>query len=302
MSVGAMISVARDAVTTAVADSLKTLMEQKHLYQGVSIDINGIVSAALRTDKAEHPSDSQSRQNAAGIVSRAAHARWLLYPSREAQIGGAAGAASPIVVELRPFRMFCARCTRRERYEVVRADDFAFDVYRQYAAGEFHLPQWPLADQAFVISALCQGCKNFPEVLLIRRTTAKNRLTLSGRTPLEAAEVQANLPDPEVSFFRDAVVAHQSGKTLAGLFFLRTFTEQFARRVIGESGRRSGEEIMDAYNKTLPDAIRPMIPSLGDCYGRLSEALHAGRGDDALFDEMRGRIEQHFDFRAASRI
>lgn len=267
MSVGAMISAARDAVTTAVADSLTTLLEQKHLYQSVSIDINGIVSTALRTDKAEHPSDRQSRQNAAGIVLRAAHGRWLLYPSREAQIGSAAGDASPIVVEVRPFRMFCGRCARRERYEIVRADDFAFDVHRRDAAGEFPLPQWPLADQAFVISALCQGCKNFPEVLLIRRTTAKNRLTLSGRTPLEVADVQANLPDPEVSFFRDAVLAHQSGKTLAGLFFLRTFTEQFARRVIGEPGRRSGEEIMNAYNKTIPDAVRPMMPSLGECYG-----------------------------------
>jgi hypothetical protein len=111
-----------------------------------------------------------------------------------------------------------------------------------------------------------------------------------------------NIPDLEASFFRDAVIAHQSGKTLAGLFFLRTFIEQYARRVIGESGRRTGDEIMDVYSKTLPETIRPMIPSLGDCYSRLSEALHAARADEPLFDEMRGRIEQHFDFRAAARI
>ncbi len=119
---------------------------------------------------------------------------------------------------------------------------------------------------------------------------------------MEMADVPDTLPEPEVAFFRDAVIAHQSGRTLAGLFYLRTFIEQFARRVTGESGRRLGQEIMIAYGETINAQLRSMIPSFAECYERLSEALHAARGDVQLFAEMRAKIEQHFAFRAAARI
>lgn len=209
---------------------------------------------------------------------------------------------APILAVLPPLRMFCEVCGRRERFEVVRADDLAFDLHAVHQNWEFHVTQWALNDQVFGISSLCQGCKRFPEALLVRRVAGKNRLVLSGRTPMESPEVPGNLPEPEVTYFRDAVIAHESGKTLAGLFYLRTFVEQFARRTTGESGRRPGQEIMAAYSKTLAAPLRDMMPSLGECYDRLSEAIHAARADAALFDEVRGKIEQHFAFLSAAQL
>lgn len=302
MGVGEMIDNARTAVTAAVEAAMKELLETKHLYQSVTVDVNAVIAKALPQPERLHPLDAQSRGNAAAIVGDVARGRWITGPSRDAQLAGTDDDRAPLVFEVVPARMFCTTCKRRERYEVVRAEDVTFDVHRPYQAEESQRPQWPLSDQTYAISMLCQGCKRYPEVILVRRTTAKNRLTLSGRTPMEVAEVNESLPEPEVTFFRDAVLAHQSGRTLAGLFYLRTCIEQFARRMTGETGRRTGQDIMATYGETLPLQLRGMIPSFSECYDRISDALHAARADAVVFDDMRGKIAQHFAFRAAARV
>lgn len=44
------------------------------------------------------------------------------------------------------------------------------------------------------------------------------------------------------------------------------------------------------------------MPSLRSWYGRLSEALHAAKEDEALLAEARANIEQHFDIRRVFKI
>jgi len=98
------------------------------------------------------------------------------------------------------------------------------------------------------------------------------------------------------------VIAHNTGKTLAGLFYLRTFIEQFARRKTAAKGRLAGDQIFDEYNKTLPDKQRDQMPSLRNWYDKLSEALHEAKSDNALFEQAKDEIERHFDFRRLYKI
>jgi hypothetical protein len=119
---------------------------------------------------------------------------------------------------------------------------------------------------------------------------------------MEYVEVPNYIPKSERDLFRDALIAVHGGKTLAGFFYLRTFIEQFARRLIGETGRRFGDELMEEYGKTLPPDQRDMMPSLREWYGRLSESIHLAKADEVVFEKARDAIEQHFDMRRVFRI
>ena len=83
---------------------------------------------------------------------------------------------------------------------------------------------------------------------------------------------------------------------------MRVFIEQFGRRITGLTGRVSGDEIMDAYYKTLPTPNKDQMPSLRDWYDKLSECLHSARQDVALFETAKTQIEKHFDMRRVFEI
>lgn len=106
------------------------------------------------------------------------------------------------------------------------------------------------------------------------------------------------IPKKEAKVYRDALIAYHGGKTLGGLFYLRTFIEQFERRQTGWlSERKTGDEIMEEYAKLLPDPPRSQMPSLLDWYDKLSGALHSANADAGLFEKSVADIDRHFDFR-----
>jgi hypothetical protein len=119
---------------------------------------------------------------------------------------------------------------------------------------------------------------------------------------MASVEAPSYIPRKEGDFFRDAIIAHGSGKTLAGLFYLRTFVEQFGRRITGISGKNTGDEILSEYAKTLPANVRDSMPSLAEWYGKLSGALHSADADQELFTNAQEKIEKHFEIRKAMSI
>jgi hypothetical protein len=119
---------------------------------------------------------------------------------------------------------------------------------------------------------------------------------------MERVEVPSYIPRIESKFYRDAVIAFNSGKTLAGLFYLRTFIEQFGRRITGIAGKATGDEIFDVYYKTLSLKLADQMPSLREWYDKLSDPIHSAREDTALFESARVEIERHFDFRRIYKI
>jgi hypothetical protein len=158
----------------------------------------------------------------------------------------------------------------------------------------------PSSFQLFTILLQCQRCQARPEAALIRRENW--RLSLHGRSPMEHVDVPKYIPREERHLFRDAMIAAHGGKLLAALFYLRVFIEQFARRATGETGRRSGDELMEHYGKTLPQAHRCTMPSLREWYEKLSEPIHAAKDDEVLFEEAQEAIEKHFEIRKVFRI
>ena len=100
----------------------------------------------------------------------------------------------------------------------------------------------------------------------------------------------------------------QKGQTLAGIFLLRTFVEQFwrslpqAQTLIQKQPRSTGDEQGAVYQTTLPDDFKNRFPSLPDIYGKLSAAMHEATADGGLFEESCDRIVEHFDARRLYRL
>lgn len=128
-----------------------------------------------------------------------------------------------------------------------------------------------LVEQILLLPYLCQSCKRGKITYLVRRSQEK--LKLVGRDPMEVVKTPKNLPDRESRYFSDAVVAYNSGQTLAGTFLLRVFIEQHWLSVLGKAqrgnGRPSREELGGQYKKLLPPAFRSAMPTLVDTYASL---------------------------------
>jgi hypothetical protein len=134
---------------------------------------------------------------------------------------------------------------------------------------------------------------------LVRRQGLK--LTHSGRAPIEHVDVPRVIPNPVKGYYSDAVVAHQSSQTLAGIFLLRTVIEQWARSVVPDAPP-DAEKLLDAYMSPLPEDFKRRFASFRKLYADLSEDMHAARGDAGLFERVLGEIEEHFEARRLFRL
>jgi hypothetical protein len=123
---------------------------------------------------------------------------------------------------------------------------------------------------------------------------------LAGRYPIEVLPTPKCLPKEQRKYYSNAMIAHHAGQTLAGLFLLRVFIEQFWRTIpavqtiIQNQPKATGDEQGTAYQSTLPDDFKSRFPSLRDIYDKLSAALHSADENAALFDEACSKIEKHF--------
>jgi hypothetical protein len=148
--------------------------------------------------------------------------------------------------------------------------------------------------QAFLLAYQCQSCKRTPELFLIRRRGLK--LTNEGRSPIERVDVPPFVPDSVQRFFGGAIVAYQSGQTLAAVFLLRTLVEQWARSASG-SKKEQADQVMEDYMATLPDDFKNRFLSIRTLYGELSVDIHNATGSAELFERARTQITQHFEVR-----
>ncbi len=136
-------------------------------------------------------------------------------------------------------------------------------------------------------------------MFIVRRENFK--LTLSGRAPIEHIEIPRTIPKNIQRFYSGAIVAYQSGQTLAGIFLLRTLIEQWAKSVATEKDLQADEAI-DSYLITLPDDFKGRFPSLRVLYGELSLDIHTATGSAELFEKARNQIDEHFEARRLFKI
>jgi hypothetical protein len=127
------------------------------------------------------------------------------------------------------------------------------------------------------------------------------KLILCGRAPIEEVEVPSVIPKKISKYFSDAIVAYQSGQTLAGNFLLRTIIEQWCRSKIQEPSLKA-DEIIDKYMESLPDNFNSQFKSMREIYGKLSDDIHKAIGSPGLFEEAKDAIIEHFEARRIFRL
>lgn len=274
----------RQVLSWRIEGAFRNLLESKHLYQSIQID----------TSREDVPTFSE----ATGISKAALlhewaslhNGMWLLTDPLRPDDPQLAFALSKYV-QFRPpdIKLFCTTCDRVEAFNLTTCEDF---MARGRAINEPVQSQQSVV-QVFVLSYLCQSCKSVPEVFTVRREGLK--VTLSGRTPIEHVDVHKAIPKSIAKFFSGAIVAHQSGQTLAANFLMRTLIEQFAYLQSAKS--KTAEDAIEKYMDNLPEDFKSRFPSFRDMYAILSEDIHTAKGSPKVFDETKSNLVKHFEAR-----
>jgi hypothetical protein len=284
-----------DSVNRAFANALKTLLESRHLYQSVAIDFPGICGPIAKQILLDD--DSSRFRSYAEALPYADFA-----PSEQPlfkTVRPGTTISLPTLL-LQNMKLFCSSCGHRETFSPTVQMNSTREIVMRHKSGDARTALHPPCFQLFALLYQCETCRNVPVSFLLKRQIWK--LTIEGRSPFEEVEIPGFIPKTEQWLFKGAIVAHQTGNTLAGLFYLRSFIEQFARRQTGIEGKQTGEAIMEAYQLLIPAAQRDHMPSLRSWYEKLSAPIHTANPDVALFDEAHVAIVEHFDFRRLHKI
>lgn len=263
--------------------TLRSLLETKHLYQSVEVETP---PALVLLKKKANPDRTEL------VLMQAAEKVWdgewyVIDPSGGSYTFG----ENSCNFHVPDIKIFCTICDRVEPFAPVAASDYFAPRPPVKRLVDYKLTGGIVQD--FVLSYLCQSCKKVPETFLVRRVGAK--LTICGRAPIEHVDVPKYIPAVAKKYISQAIVTHQAGFTLAGLFLLRTFIEQWIRSF--GARHQKADQALDWYMSTLPEDFKSWVPSLRDTYGQLSEAIHAGNASTLLFDKAMSDIQKHFDAR-----
>lgn len=278
------------ALSTNISLTLKELIEKKHLYQSFLISsyddiLNVAVSNVhrLNADKVE--------TNIRELYRGPWHA---LPPSKGCEIpyySKTINAERKLAFFIPHVKLFCPKCARIEAFNCLSGEDsLDYDVTGLTLTHIHHKSTM----QVFILSFLCQSCKVSPAVFLIRRE--ENKLTLSGRSPIEHVYVPHVIPKAISDFFSGAVVAHQSGQTLAGIFLFRVLLEQWVQSQAKKKELKV-DQALDEYMKILPADFKSRFPSFRTIYENLSADIHNATGSPELFEKTQQQIIQHFEAR-----
>ncbi len=265
---------------------IKELLEKKHLYQSVRLEIDDLLnkvssSECNEVEKLLRNRTLQQDINGPWSVSGPGD-RGIRHPVPSGDL-----IRPRIALTLPDIKIYCRNCDRIEAFNA----QYCKDCYSENIIVD-SIKQEPTI-QVFVFSYLCQSCKSIPEFFMVRREARK--LTLSGRSPIEHVAVPKVIPKEVVQFFSGAIIAHQSGQTLAGLFLLRTFIEQWVKKYGAKQER--ADDALKWYNETLPEDFKSRFPSLEHLYSELSNSIHAADASQELFDKTVLDIERHFEAR-----
>ena len=273
---------------TMAGNQLRKLLETQHLYQKVSIDAKELLDSLNPAATAVH-------------LGTILNTKLTLTENPTVHTN-----VLSLYLPVRNVKLFCGRCDAREAFRPIWFSDITEQLREKYKTqralnAETFRIMFGNNFQLFDLVYQCQRCEHIPNAFLVKRQG--NELVLEGRSPIENTELPTFIPREEKKWFRDSVIAFQTGNILAALFYLRTFIEQFARRKTGMlDDKRTGDELLSAYADTLPMNLRDTMPSLKEWYDRLSDAIHTAKEDDKLFKEAREKIEEHFDIRRVHKL
>jgi hypothetical protein len=285
-----------------ISDAVRQLLSDKHLYQSVNVDVAFLDEVAEAHHKAERVAAASSLSpgrpgrvpeldEIRGTLDSFLRAAWFPSGARPLVDTG-----MDILYENDPkvqkyplptVKLMCHHCGERGPFNPVGA---LVETGRRERDN-----QWTY------LSYECQNCKGEPIRFLIRRKRTK--LTLSGRDPFETIELPSFIPKQHADTLRNALIANHAGQTLAGVFLMRVFIEQFWKSLpeviaaVKHKARPTGDELGEAYKATLPAPFKERFPTLAETYDALSEDMHAARGSAEVFAKSYAQIVEHFDAR-----
>jgi hypothetical protein len=286
-SVGAAVNGYMETMSEAIAQTIRTLLETKHLYQSVMIDEEGARERFLH--RLEEPFKSHCLKIDAFVLSPSA-APWRLSSDLKAIIGQLSSTGTPSSqFNFTPpdVKMYCCKCDRLEPYNLVSAHE-PIDHLSSYHT------QTQKIEQVYTFTLLCQACKKFPEVVMVRRVGG--RVSLAGKTPMEHVAVPKQMPKEITSYYSGSVIAFQSGQFLAANFMLRTACEQWVRQWAVPTDR--ADAAIEKYMESLPQGFSAVFPSIRLIYEKLSEDIHSAAGSEELYKKMLAEIDLHFQARS----
>jgi hypothetical protein len=279
----------KSQMASEIANAMKELMSEKHLYQTVRVNVSAI-KAYLDSSKKKQLSSSV-QEYIQGVES-------LLFMGWEPESVGSmlrgvsAGYGPRPIIDFKVphLKLFCPACNRDEAHnphdEITQKNLWAVT----HAHGDRENKRYVM--QLFFMAFQCQSCKAAMVSFLVSRDDHK--LTMVGRTPMETVKTPACLPKDQRGYFSDALIAFNSGQTLPALFMLRTFIEQYAYSMQPEK-KGHADQAISAYMDLLPDDFKSRFPSIRGAYERLSVAIHTANADIALFEEVSTELQEHFD-------
>ncbi len=284
------------AVLSSIAgERLKQLLEEKHLYQHV------VIEDSVLLEMEPHVTAPERARFQAGVKQHFGENLQFIPFEGQLSEGERVSSLHPeLTLIVTSVKVYCPKCDSAEVSNPAWYAEINNLIKNRAERDKIPLRYNAGNTQTFVLAYECQRCRAQLQSFIVRREGWK--LYLHGRSPMEHIEVPKYIPKPESHLYRDAVIAFNTGKHLAGLFYLRSFIEQFARRLTGISGKETGDTIMDAYNETLPVAQCAQMPSLREWYDKLSEPIHAARDDEDVFKQGREEIERHLDIRRVFKI
>lgn len=209
-----------------ITSAFEQLLNRKHLYQHVDLDLSGInpTTATVEVQKIPRaPLNSGAKTSMPSVEEvielgrNHAKKTWFPQGGLATEAGSQRFGPPPTVTVQGPqhvmfsipsVQTFCSHCEGSWPFNHI--DDIVNIGARE--------------DQWFCLGYQCQKCKKLPVWFFIRRKGL--RITLVGRDPIEAIPAPKEVPEPQGKFFAKAIMAYNTGQTLAGIFFLRTFIAQ----------------------------------------------------------------------------
>jgi len=289
-----MIHLYNDEMQNVVPAAFKRLLCEKHLYQSIEADLSPLLEVSKRIAIAMSSPGASSRQpyppssvkQLAESDESCARMPWII---ENCEARGLDAELLTVRFALPFINTYCDACDSRPPYNpIIRQSSVVVDSKNP-------VNQW------YDLAYECQQCKGTPVRFLVRRNRLK--LQLCGRDPIEAVPVPGFLPKAQSKYYSNALIAHHAGQTLAAIFLLRTFIEQFWRSLpevqalVKKQQKPTGDEQGTTYQNTLPVEFRNKFPSLSDIYGKLSAAMHEADANAGLFEESCQKVEKHFDAR-----
>lgn len=267
-----------------LTQTVRTLLECKHLYQSIEFDFKEEWDEFIEKMKVSEPKSDPSYFFAE--ISNYLKGDWETQQPNYSEIQYSMKPKLKLFVPT--AKLYCSNCEGIEAYNLFSC----YDVTKYSRDEPFTVKDKTI--QVFQISMLCQSCKLVPEVFLVRREGIK--LTLSGRAPIETVVTPSVIPKQVSKYFRSAIVAHQSGERLAGIFYLRTFIEQWVKISINNIEIEASDAI-DQYMTTLPLDFKSRFPSIKEMYSKLSIDIHTANTETILFDQIKDQLTEHFEAR-----